>query len=125
MLSTSLELPATVAAGETVEGRLVVHNGTAEAVTVDGCGSPFGVHLGNDSVQQTLRRNACLQRFTLPVGESWWPVTVVGTYGSCVVGEPSAGVESVTPPRNWVRTRRSISPGSSRSQRPGAPRYER
>ena len=62
-----------------------------------GCGAPFGVQLANGSAQQVIGRLDCYQRFTMPIGDSTWPVAVLGSYGSCVGGEASAGVPPCLP----------------------------
>jgi hypothetical protein len=83
-LSAEVELPmTTMAAGSSMSGRVVVENGTGYAIRSTSCGSPFQVALGTDQIQPIVAWDLCLGRFTLPAGESSWPVTVDATYGGC------------------------------------------
>jgi hypothetical protein len=91
-LRADLSLPSSsVLAGEVLEGEVVVQNDTGEPVDIEGCGSPYQVVLRNAEVQQTANWTNCLQTFTLPVGESRWPVSLSASYNSCTTDTGSTG----------------------------------
>jgi hypothetical protein len=83
-ISARIVLPSTtIAAGSSMSGKVVVTNDTGLALHGKGCGSPFQVVLRNDKIAPEVGRALCLQRITIPAGESTWPVTVFATYLSC------------------------------------------
>lgn len=87
-LSARIVLPSTtVTAGSTMPGRVVVHNTTGHRLHVAGCGSPFVVALGNDKIKPKVIWLDCLQRFTIPVGWSSWPVEISASYSVCGTGK--------------------------------------
>jgi hypothetical protein len=84
-LQVRLELPSsTLAAGASMEGRVIVANNTGQPVTAVSCQSPFGVILANERAKQTGGQRMCAQTFVFAVGESSWPITVAANYGSCI-----------------------------------------
>ena len=91
-LRARLVLPSTrLRAGSQMSGEVVVDNDTGQPIDVSGCGSFYVVALSNDSYTQSFDSLYCLQRFTIPLGTSRWPVLVLGTLTECVDepgGEP-------------------------------------
>jgi len=73
----------TVVAGSSIFGRVVVDNSTGRPVPVWGCNFLFQVLLVGRGYQPVPAWPACLQRFTIPVGESSYPVTVAARYNQC------------------------------------------
>jgi hypothetical protein len=99
-ISARIELPsATLAAGTTLSGRIVVSNDTGHPITGGGCGSPFAVLLVSDEIHPMVAWPSCLERITLPVGVSTWKVDVSGSYSSCGGGGASVPcLNGRTPP---------------------------
>jgi hypothetical protein len=64
-------------------GRVVVDNDTRHALHVGGCGSLFAVALANDTYRPRVLWPLCLQPFTIPTGQSSYPVTIEATYLWC------------------------------------------
>jgi hypothetical protein len=86
-LRARLVLPSTrLRAGEQMSGEVVVDNDTGGPIEVSGCGSFYVVALSNDSHTQSIGRDYCLERFTIPLGTSRWPVLVMGTFSQCYGG---------------------------------------
>lgn len=73
----------TIAAGSMIPARVIVVNNTGGALHGEGCGSPFQVALANDKIVPSVTWLHCLQRFTIPAGESSWRVTVAARYSAC------------------------------------------
>jgi hypothetical protein len=67
---------------------VIVHNNTGHALHTTGCGL-FQVVLGNDKIHQNVA-SVCVQRYTIPVGASSYPVTVLAAYLQCRPGPPTA-----------------------------------
>jgi len=83
-LTAHVELPSlSIAAGSSMVGRVVVNNYTDQAARATGCIADFQVLLTNVEVTQSPAWRACAQRFTFPVGESSYPVTIVASYVEC------------------------------------------
>jgi hypothetical protein len=77
-------LPAqTMVSGSSMPAHVVINNGTRQALHVEGCLSLFGIALGNDTVHPEGSWNMCARLFTIPVGESTYPVTVEANYQMC------------------------------------------
>ena len=92
-LSARIELAATtVEAGGTIEGRVVITNNTGEAFNVIGCGSIYQVALANEDYEPGPAWTLCAQQFTIPTGQSTYPVTVRATHLVCG-HDPSSRVE--------------------------------
>ncbi len=66
-----------------MSGQVVVENYTGHPLHRTGCISLFAVALGNHKIKPTVAWPMCAQPFTIPVGESIYPVTVRATYLSC------------------------------------------
>lgn len=69
-----------------MSGTVVVENNTGHAIHGTDCYSPFAVALGNEKITPSVGWLLCAVPFTIPVGESSWPVTVVARYGGCGKG---------------------------------------
>ena len=88
-LSARIELDAqTVTVGGTIDGRVVVANNTGENIELIGCGSIFQVALANEEYEQQPAWLACAEPFTIPTGESSYPVTVRAEHLGCSGGPP-------------------------------------
>lgn len=97
-LTGTLVLPAsTVRSGEALSGEVVVQNNTGAPIQVPGCGSPYGVKLHNATYSEEPIYPMCLTTFTLPVGESRWPVTIQATYPTCTSSVPPVGDRACNP----------------------------
>jgi hypothetical protein len=66
-----------------MSGSVIVENNTGSALHATGCTSLFQVALGNDKISPSVAWLACLQTFTIPVGESSYPVTIDAFYSWC------------------------------------------
>jgi len=64
---------------------------------VSGCLSPFEVLLTSGKYWPTVAWPLCLQPFTIPAGETRYPVTVWATYSQCSQGRPHDGVIGCLP----------------------------
>ena len=83
-LSARIVLPvSTMAAGSSISGKIVVENNTGHALLATGCKSLFAVALGNDRISPDVVWRSCLQTFTIPEGESSYPVIVTASYSTC------------------------------------------
>jgi hypothetical protein len=84
LLWARIVLPSkTIPAGSMIPARVMVVNNTGGALHGEGCGSPFQVAFANDKIVPSVTWLDCLQRFTIPAGESSWPVTVAARYSAC------------------------------------------
>ena len=83
-LSARIVLPSnTMTAGSSISGQVIVDNNTGRAIHGGDCGSPFAVALGSDTVKPSVAWPQCLESFTVPTGQSSWPVTVTARYSEC------------------------------------------
>jgi hypothetical protein len=83
-LSARIVLPvSTMAAGSSISGKVVVENNTGHALLATGCKSLFAVALGSDQISPDVVWPMCLQTFTIPEGESSYPVIVTASYSTC------------------------------------------
>ena len=73
----------TIPAGSMIPARVIVVNNTGRALNGENCGSPIQVALANDKIVPSVTWLHCLQWFTIPAGESSWPVTVAARYSAC------------------------------------------
>lgn len=88
----------TIRAGSSRPARVVVSNATGSDLNLSGCGSPFQVALVRPGISPEVAWLACLQRITIPSGESSYPVTVRATYNSCSGSiPPAAGAVACLP----------------------------
>jgi hypothetical protein len=91
VVSAKIQLPSrTLVLGSTMAGTVVVTNRTGEAVTVKGCMTWVQVVLTEPGATPTAPWRACLQIFTIPVGQSSWPAELLGFPSSCSQGSPDA-----------------------------------
>lgn len=74
-------------------GRVVVENNTGRVVHAWGCGTLFQVALTSPSYRPTVAWNTCLHRFTIPVGQSSYRVTVAASYLQCGQSHSPGGTE--------------------------------
>jgi len=90
-VSARVVLPShTMTAGSSMSGRVVVENTTGRAIFVSGCLGLFQVVLVNRAYRPAVGWLLCLQRFTIPTGQSAYPVTVAASYNTCSQGPPGA-----------------------------------
>jgi hypothetical protein len=83
-VAARLVLPArTMAAGSRMGGRLVVDNNTGHTIGGVVCISDFKVLLVGAKARQEAAWLQCGQHFTVPAGESSWPVEVDAFYLIC------------------------------------------
>jgi hypothetical protein len=61
-------------------GHVLVDNTTGHAIHVSGCGSLFQVLLTSRNYRPAAAWPACLQRFTIPAGQTRYSVTVFASY---------------------------------------------
>jgi hypothetical protein len=97
-LSARLELQSSLAAGDHAAGTVVVSNNTGRPITTRGCGSPYAVALHDDSYTQQWPSLACAEVFTIPTGESRWPISIDATYSECPPTETNSCVANGAPP---------------------------
>jgi hypothetical protein len=84
-------------AGSSMSGQVVVENNTGHAIRVSGCVSLFQVLLTSSTYRPPVAWFTCLQRFTIPVGESRYWVTVWASYSQCSQGRPRHGLRACRP----------------------------
>ena len=83
-VSARIVLPTQViVAGSAISGQVVVENPTGHAIQATGCGSLFQVALASAEIRPIIAWDKCRQQFTIPVGESRYPVQVSGSYQGC------------------------------------------
>jgi len=93
-LSVRVILPSrTVTAGSSLSGLAVVENNTGHPVRAWGCLSLFQVVLFSDTYRPSPAWATCLQSFTIPVGESSYPMTVDASYQQCAEHGPRGGLK--------------------------------
>jgi hypothetical protein len=98
MLSARVVLPSqTMTAGATMAGQVLVDNTTGRAIHVTGCLSLFQVVLTSSTYRPAVAWAACAQRFTIPVGESRYQVTVRASYMQCTQSRPRHGLRACLP----------------------------
>lgn len=97
-LSARLELQSSLAAGEHAAGKVVVSNDTGNPITAQGCGSPYTVALHGDGYTQQWPSLTCTQTFTIPTGESRWPISIYATYSECPTTETETCAANNAPP---------------------------
>lgn len=78
-------------------GRVVVENNTGRAIHVSGCLTLFQVALASSTYRPAVAWPTCLQKFTIPAGESSYPATVEASYGECSPGLPQGAVRACLP----------------------------
>jgi hypothetical protein len=92
----------TIVSGSSMRARVVITNNTRRELHVDGCLSLFRIVLRNDKIKPEAAWNACGQPFTIPIGESSYPMTVTASYPECSqdasAGIPACGADGHIPP---------------------------
>lgn len=97
-ISARVVLPArTMTAGSSMAGHVVIENNTGRAIHTSGCLTLFQVALVSSSYHPTIAWLDCLRSFTIPVGQSSYPVTIAASYGRCSQGRPSDSIKSCLP----------------------------
>jgi hypothetical protein len=83
-VTARLTLSATsVRAGGSLSGQITVENNSGEPIRAGGCGSIYQVSLVGGDHQGARPSPDCLEFFTIPVGQSTYPVRVPAAYDSC------------------------------------------
>ncbi len=83
-VTARIELSSTtMTAGSTMSGHVIVENDTGHEIHATGCGGLFGLTLANDKIHQEPIWPSCARDYTIPVGESRYPVIVLASYDSC------------------------------------------
>jgi hypothetical protein len=97
-MTARVVLPSlTMTAGSSMPGNVVVENNTGHAIRVSGCVKLFQVLLASSTYQPPVAWFTCSQRFTIPAGESRYPVTVWASYNQCSQGQPQHGLRACRP----------------------------
>jgi len=97
-MTARIVLPArTMTAGSSMSGQVVVDNNTGHAIRASGCVKLFQVLLTSSTYRPPVAWLGCLQRFTIPVGESRYSVTVWASYSQCSEGRPQHGLRACRP----------------------------
>jgi hypothetical protein len=97
-VSARVVLPShTMTAGSSMSGRVVVENNTGRAIFASGCLGLFQVVLVNSAYRPAVGWLLCLQRFTIPAGQSAYPVTVAASYNTCSQGQPPGAARACLP----------------------------
>jgi hypothetical protein len=78
-------------------GYAVVTNTAGHAIHVSGCVKLFQVLLTSSTYRPPVAWFTCLQRFTIPVGKSRYPVTVWASYSQCSLDRPQHGLKPCRP----------------------------
>jgi len=76
-----------------LSGLVVVENNTGHPVRAWGCLTLFQIVLFSDTYRPTPVWATCLQSFTIPAGESSYPVTVDASYLQCAEHGPRGGLK--------------------------------
>jgi len=96
-MTARIVLPSqTMTAGSSMSGYVVVEN-TGHAIRVSGCMSLFQVLLTSSTYRPPVGWLLCLQWFTIPAGESRYPVTLSASYSQCTQGRPQHGLKACRP----------------------------
>jgi hypothetical protein len=100
-VTARLTLSATsVRSGDALTGQITVENNSGRPVATTGCGGMYQVLLVGGKYPMSPVWTLCLQRWTIPVGQSTYPVTVRAAYNSCSFdkGQPPVCPPSGRPP---------------------------
>jgi hypothetical protein len=96
-------------------GHVLVDNTTGHAIHVSGCLSLFQVLLTSSTYRPAAAWPACLQPFTIPAGETRYPVTVRASYSECSQGRPQHALRACLPDGRMPRFPPApITPGCSK-----------
>jgi hypothetical protein len=97
-VSARVVLPSAVMpAGSRMTGHVLVSNSSGHAIRVFGCLNLFQVLLTSSTYRPAAAWAACLQRFTIPVGVTRYPVTVWASYNQCSRGHSRDGLRACLP----------------------------
>lgn len=100
-LSATLVLSTTtVRAGGEISGKVVVENLTGRDINFIACHSIFQVLLRSGTYTPDPGWLLCAERFTVPTGQSSYPVPVRATYNECGQTGATGGVLACSPPGN-------------------------
>ncbi len=80
-----------------MSGHVVIENGTGRAIHTSGCLTLFQVALVSSTYHPAIAWLDCLQPFTIPIGQSSYPVTVAASYIQCGQGRPSGVIKACLP----------------------------
>lgn len=80
-----------------MSGQVLVDNTTGHAIHVSGCVKLFQVLLTSNTYRPPVAWFTCSQRFTIPAGQSRYPVTVQASYSQCSQGRPQHGLKPCMP----------------------------
>ena len=80
-----------------MSGQVLVDNTTRHPIGVSGCVDLFRVLLTSSTYRPAVGWFTCSQRFTIPAGESRYPVTVRARYSQCSQGRPRHGLRPCLP----------------------------
>lgn len=103
-LSVRLELPTrTIRTGTTLDGVAILANQSGSPITVSGCSGIYQLGLRSDSLQLSYGITMCLRKFTIPVGESRYTLSLVADFPACSPGNsqlemPPCGEGGKPPP---------------------------
>jgi hypothetical protein len=87
---------ATMKGGTVAHAVVIVENNTGHALHPIGCIGLFGIALSNKEASQLHVGFLCLQTFTVPVGESRYPVTF-SSYAECGYGRQRVTIRKCLP----------------------------
>jgi hypothetical protein len=80
----TIVLPSsTMKADSMMQGEVRVSNKSGAPIQTTACGSPFAVALRSDTIEPEIIWTTCLNTFTIPVGESSYPIGFPATYSGC------------------------------------------
>jgi len=80
-----------------MSGYVVVENNTGHPIRESGCGTLFQVLLTSSTYRPPVGWLLCLQWFTIPTGESRYPVTLSASYSQCTQGRPQHWLRACLP----------------------------
>ena len=80
-----------------MSGHVLVENNTGHAIHASGCLTLFQVLLTSSRYRPAVGWLLCLQWFTIPAGESRYPIAVSGSYNQCSQGRPQHGLKPCLP----------------------------
>jgi hypothetical protein len=97
-LSIHVILPSrTMTAGAQLAGRVEVENNTGHAIRTEGCNGLFAVALASSRYHPIVAVTTCVERLTIPEGQSSYRVQVLASYLSCSVGHASGARPACLP----------------------------
>lgn len=89
-LHARIEIAHSVRAGAQASGTVILDNGAGRPIEVTGCLTIYGISLHSATFDGSESSPMCAQVFTIPVGESRWPVGVSATVDFCQQPGPSS-----------------------------------